>query len=83
MSTPETQRQRQRRSITQSPAYVRARGVFGVLFVVLGAFIIVQIVHGVGLRVESIPGVLLGAAMIALGYVRIRGVFSAGKPPAP
>ena len=72
-----------RGGLTQSPAYARARGVFGVLFVVLGAFIIVQIAHGVGFRVESIPGVLLGAAMIALGYVRIRGALAAGKPPAP
>jgi hypothetical protein len=72
-----------RRSITQNPAYLRARGVFGVLFIVLGAFIIVQIVHGVGLHVEAIPGAILGLAMIALGYVRIRGAFAAGKPPAP
>ncbi len=72
-----------RGGLTQSPAYARARGVFGVLFVGLGALIIFQIAHGVGFRVEAIPGVLLGAALIALGYVRIRGAFGAGKSPAP
>jgi hypothetical protein len=70
-----------RGGLAQSPAYARARGVFGVLFVGLGALIVYQIARGVGLRVEAIPGVLLGAAMIVLGYVRIRGAFAAGKPP--
>jgi hypothetical protein len=69
--------------VSQSPAYIRARAVFGVLFIALGALIVVQIVHGVGLRVEAIPGTLLGLAMIALGYVRIRAAFAGGKPPAP
>lgn len=70
-----------RGGITQSRAYARARGVFGILFVGLGMLIVYQIVRGVGLRVEAIPGGLLGLAMIALGYVRIRGALAAGKPP--
>jgi hypothetical protein len=70
-----------RGGFSNSPAYARARGVFGVFFIILGALIVFQIVHGVGLRLESIPGVLLGAAMIVLGYVRIRNAMSAGKPP--
>lgn len=61
--------------------YIRARGAFGVLFIAFGALIVFQIVHGVGLRVEAIPGTLLGGAMIVLGYVRIRAALSAGKPP--
>jgi hypothetical protein len=70
-----------RRGLTQSPAYARARGVFGVLFVGLGALIVYQIARGVGFHVEAIPGTLLGLAMIVLGYVRIRGALAAGKPP--
>lgn len=77
------------RGLTQSPAYARARGVFGVLFVLLGFMIVGQILIGVfhksGFTTASliavIPGTLLGLAMIALGYVRIRGALAAGKPP--
>lgn len=69
--------------ITQSRAYARARGVFGILFIALGLLIVVQIAHGVGFRIEAAPGILLGIAMIALGAVRIRGALAAGKPPAP
>lgn len=66
--------------LSSSRTYIRARAAFGVLFIVFGALIVFQIVHGVGLRVEAIPGTLLGAAMIVLGYVRIRAAFSIGKP---
>ena len=72
-----------RRGLNQSPAYARARGVFGVLFIGLGALIVYQIVRGVGFRVEAIPGALLGLAMIVLGYVRIRAALDVRKPPAP
>jgi hypothetical protein len=72
-----------RRGLNQSPINARARGVFGVLFIGLGAMIVYQIVRGVGLRVEAIPGALLGLAMIVLGYVRIRAALDAGKPTAP
>jgi hypothetical protein len=68
------------RGLSQSKTYARARGVFGVFFIVLGALIVFQIVHGVGFRLESIPGILLGCAMIVLGYVRIRGAIATGKP---
>jgi hypothetical protein len=68
--------------LTGSRNYTRIRGVFGVLFVVLGGLIVFQIAHGVGFRLEAVPGLLLGAAMIVLGYVRIRGALAAGKPPA-
>jgi hypothetical protein len=77
------------RGLSQSPAYARARGVFGVLFIALGLLIVGQIVIGVvhktGFSTTSlvavIPGTLLGLAMIALGYVRIRGALAAGKNP--
>lgn len=61
--------------------YARLRAIFGVLFIVLGALIVVQLVHGVGLRFEALPGILLGGAMIALGYIRIRAALAVGKTP--
>ena len=67
--------------LTGSRNYTRVRGVFGVLFIVLGALIVFQIAHGVGIRLEAVPGLLLGTAMIVLGYVRIRAAMTAGKPP--
>jgi hypothetical protein len=69
-----------RGGLSQSRTYARARGVFGVFFILLGGLIVFQIVHGVGLRLESVPGILLGLAMMVLGYVRIRGALAAGKP---
>jgi hypothetical protein len=69
--------------IVNSRVYARARGVFGALFIILGVLIVFQIAHGVGFRVEAIPGVLLGAAMIVLGYVRIRGALLSMKPKPP
>jgi hypothetical protein len=71
-----------RGGFSNSPGYARARGVFGIFFIVLGGLIVFQIVHGVGLRLEAIPGILLGVAMMLLGYVRIRNAMSIGKPPA-
>jgi hypothetical protein len=67
--------------LTGSRNYTRVRGVFGVLFIVLGGLIVFQIAHGVGIRLEAVPGLLLGTAMIVLGYVRIRAAMTAGKPP--
>lgn len=42
----------------------------GVLFIVLGALVVVQIVRYAGLRFEAIPGIVLGLAMAALGIHR-------------
>jgi hypothetical protein len=68
--------------MVNSRTYAKVRGGIGVAFILLGALIVFQIAHGVGFRVEAIPGVLLGAAMIVLGYVRVRGAIAAWKPPA-
>lgn len=46
------------------------RGVLGVALVICGTIIIVR-VAGLGLRFESLPGLVLGAAMIALGVHRL------------
>jgi hypothetical protein len=59
-------------SFRQSKAYVGFKAFNGLLFVVLGVGILIQIVRYAGLRLESIPGIILGAAMLGLGLYRIR-----------
>lgn len=50
------------------------KSINGLVFIVLGAAIIVQIVRSAGLRFEVLPGTVLGAAMIALGVYRTLGL---------
>jgi hypothetical protein len=57
--------------LIESPAYGRAKLVNAVLFIALGAFIVAQIVHGVGVRLEAIPGIALGTALAGLGAARL------------
>jgi len=63
----------------QSPGYARVRFGLGFLYVGFGALILVQMLHGVGPRLEAIPGCVLGVAMIGLGLLRIRGGFPGKK----
>jgi hypothetical protein len=63
-----------------SRAYARLRGGVGVVFILFGLVIGYQIVSKYGLGLNTISGVVLSAAMIVLGYVRIRGAIAAGKP---
>jgi hypothetical protein len=67
--------------MVKSRTYARLRGIFGGLFVLLGALIVFQIAHGVGFHIEAAPGILLGIAMIGLGIVRIRGAIATWKSP--
>jgi len=60
---------------------VRIRGVFGVFVILLGGLIVFKIAHGVGFRPEAVPGILLGTAMMVLGYIRIRNAINLGKNP--
>jgi hypothetical protein len=46
------------------------RAVLSAAFIVLGAVVIVRMI-GFGLRLEIVPGLVLGAAMIALGAHRL------------
>jgi hypothetical protein len=46
------------------------RAIFAVAMVVIGASILVRML-GLGLRIEILPGVVLGGAMIALGIHRL------------
>jgi hypothetical protein len=53
-----------------SKPYVGFKAVNGVMFVILGAAIVFQMLRTVGPRFEAIPGLVLGAAMFALGVHR-------------
>jgi predicted phage tail protein len=58
-------------SLRQSKAYVGFKAFNGILFIVLGAAILFQVARVAGARLEAIPGIVLGAAMFALGAYRI------------
>ncbi len=57
-------------SVPRSRRYSGFRAVTSVLFVVFGAAIIYRVFGAAGLRVEAVPGLLLGVAMVALGVHR-------------
>ena len=58
-------------SFRQSKAYVGFKVFNGLLFIVLGAAIFVQVARIAGARFEAIPGLVLGAAMFGLGLYRM------------
>jgi hypothetical protein len=60
------------RRLVRTKGYARVRFSLGFLYIGFGALIIAQMLHGVGLRFEAVPGLALGAAMIGLGVMRIR-----------
>ena len=49
-----------------------ARGVLALLMIVIGAFIVVQMVRYP--LAQSFTGIVLGGAMILLGFLRVRQV---------
>lgn len=53
-----------------SKPYAGFKAVNGVMFVILGAAIVYQMLHTVGLRGAAVPGLILGTAMFALGVHR-------------
>jgi hypothetical protein len=60
------------RRLVRSKGYARVRFALGFLYIGFGALIIAQMLHGVGPRFEAVPGLVLGAAMIGLGALRVR-----------
>jgi hypothetical protein len=57
---------------TRSAGYVRARAVTGTLFIAFGTAIIVRTIFAIGLVTSAIVPVVMGAALIALGIIRLR-----------
>ncbi|HMD01969.1 MAG TPA: hypothetical protein VKG44_03285 [Candidatus Baltobacteraceae bacterium] len=60
------------RRLVRSEGYARTKLVTGMLLGILGAVIIVRTLAGVGLTWAAIPALVLGLAMLALGFVRLR-----------
>jgi hypothetical protein len=57
---------------TRGPAYLRLRAVTGTLFVVLGLAILIRTVASFGIGLVSVAPLVLGAALVALGTLRVR-----------
>lgn len=64
-----------------SPGYARFRLALGALFVVLGFTILYRTIAAVGLRWEDVPPVILSAALIVLGVIRIQQSLSVLRGP--
>ncbi|HKU67145.1 MAG TPA: hypothetical protein VJP85_05140 [Candidatus Baltobacteraceae bacterium] len=62
-----------------SKAFAGFKTFNGVVFIVLGALIIFQLVRTVGLRFEAFSGFVLGLALIALGLYRTMGFLRSRK----
>lgn len=62
-----------------SKSYVGFKAVNGVMFVILGAAIVYQMLRTEGPRAEAIPGLILGAAMFALGVHRTLAILRARR----
>ncbi|MBV9103892.1 MAG: hypothetical protein JO060_09885 [Candidatus Eremiobacteraeota bacterium] len=60
------------RRLVRSRAYARTRAVTGALFIALGAAIVVRTLLMLGLDLREIPALVLGAALIVLGLLRVR-----------
>ena len=57
---------------TQGVGYARFRFVNGIVFIAMGLFVVINFLHGIGLRKEAISGYVLGLAFVALGVLRLR-----------
>jgi hypothetical protein len=60
------------RKLVRSSGYQRLRALLGAGFIVLGAVVLYRTVAIAGIGTKSIPSFVLGAAMIALGALRLR-----------
>lgn len=60
------------RKLVRSSGYQRFRALLGAGFIVLGAITLYRTVAIAGVGTHSIPSFVLGAAMIALGVLRLR-----------
>jgi len=63
--------------LVRSETYARTRLINAGLFVLLGVVVVVRTFGVVGFAWQAIPGCVLGAAMVALGAVRVRDYVAA------
>ncbi len=71
------------RRLSLTPGYARFRLALGILFVLLGVAIIYRTIAAVGLRWEDGPSVILSAALVVLGVIRIQQSLSILRSPRP
>jgi hypothetical protein len=64
------------RKFVRSEGYAKARLVTGSLFMILGAVVIVRTLASVGFDGRALPSVVLGGAMLLLGWFRFRDYFA-------
>jgi hypothetical protein len=62
-----------------SKTYLGFKAFNGLLFMVFGVLIIAEMIRMVGLRFEAFSGLVLGAALIALGLYRTMGFVRSRK----
>jgi hypothetical protein len=60
------------RKLVRSAGYQRVRALLGAGFIVLGVVLLYRTIALTGIGTKSIPSFVLGAAMIALGVLRLR-----------
>jgi hypothetical protein len=63
--------------LVRSETYARTRLINAGLFVLLGVVVVVRTLGVVGFAWQALPGCVLGAAMVALGAVRVRDYVAA------
>ncbi len=70
------------RRIVSSTGYQRLRALLGAGFIVLGAVTLWRSIALAGIGTQTIPSLVLGTAMIALGVVRLRDFIALrARPP--
>lgn len=69
------------RKLVASSGYQRFRALLGAGFIVLGAVTVWRSLALAGLGTQSIPSLVLGAAMIALGVIRLRDFLALNARP--
>jgi hypothetical protein len=60
------------RRVVASAGYARFKLVLGLVYAVIGIAIIAKSIAAVGMSTKLVPSIALGAALIALGIVRLR-----------
>ncbi len=63
-------------SFRNSKTYDAFKIVNSAMFIVLGTVIVAQMIHGIGFHFQAVAGLILGLALITLGFIRLRARWS-------
>lgn len=67
----------------QHPGYLRLRAFLGTIYAFFGIVIIARTCSSVGLRPAEIPALVLGAALMGLGVLRVREYLALRENASP